>query len=90
MNIVIVTHQKNGCKYLFSVPENVMLKEGDIVLCDTSRGEQVGHCCCDSFHLDGSPLKFLAATFGARFPLKPIVGRCKCERWVETEGALPY
>lgn len=88
MNIVLVKHASHGSTYIFSVPENVMVKKDDIVLCDTNKGESVGYCCCDSFHLDGSPLEFLVKEYGGKMPLKKVIGRCRVERWAEPE--LPY
>ena len=39
------------------------------------RGEVDGICTCDSFELEGSPLKAVVAAVGATLPLKPVVGR---------------
>ena len=57
MNIVIIKHFGDICPYLFSVPNEVHLKENDMVLVQTRRGEQQGKCVCDSFTVDESPLK---------------------------------
>lgn len=72
-NIVFVN--QGGKHFLFAVPENVTLKKGDRVLCNTMRGEQDGICATDSFEVDEYALKQIATLTGAYFPLKGVVGR---------------
>ena len=81
MNIVIIKHFGDNCPYIFSVPDDVHLKENDMVLVQTRRGEQQGKCVCDSFTVDESPLKALITKFGAKEPLAPVIGRLHLERW---------
>ena len=54
MNAVFIRHFDNR-QYLFEVPENIKLKEGDRVMVRNRRGEVDGICTCDSFELEGSP-----------------------------------
>ena len=81
MNIVIIKHFGDTCPYLFSVPNEVHLKENDMVLVQTRRGEQQGKCVCDSFTVDESPLKALMMKYGAKEPLAPVIGILHLERW---------
>lgn len=81
MNIVFVKH--NGCNqtYLFEVPANITLKEGEEVMVQTRNGETSGVCFCDSFELEGSPLMAVAKANGAKFPLCPVIGKFHLERF---------
>lgn len=81
MNIVFIKH--TGCHqiYLFEVPANITLKDGEEVMVKTINGETGGVCVCDSFELDGSPLMAVAKVSGAKFPLKPVVGKLCVERF---------
>ena len=73
MKIVPVSHVPGGGKYIFETP--VDLKKGDLVKCDTSRGESIGFCLSDSFTLDGTALDFILTTYGARVEnMKSIIG----------------
>lgn len=74
MNAVFIRHFDNR-QYLFEVPENIKLKEGDRVMVRNRRGEVDGICICDSFELEESPLKAVVVAVGATLPLKPVVGR---------------
>jgi hypothetical protein len=74
-NIVLVN--QGGKNFLFAVPENVTLKKGDRVLCNTMRGEQDGICATDSFEVDEHALKQIATLTGAYFPLKAVIGKSK-------------
>ena len=76
MNIVLIRHQKDPSKqYLFQLPGDVELKQGDHVACNTMHGTQEGWCCCNSFHAEGMTLTAVAQAHGATFPLKPVIGR---------------
>lgn len=81
MNIVFVKH--TGCYqvYLFEVPADITLKEGEQVMVQTKKGETSGVCICDSFELEGSPLTAVAKINGAKFTLQPVVGRFCVERF---------
>ena len=78
MNIAIIKHNPNDpvCHeylYLFSVPEGVKLKAGDIVRCKTRHGEAFGWLAYDSFEAEGTALKAISDAYGAS-ELKPIIG----------------
>ena len=72
-NIAIIK-QGTG-RYLFSVPENVTLREGDRVKCDTRRGITDGIAFADSAWVDENVSQLLGKLMGAKFPLKPVVGK---------------
>ena len=74
MNNIVIVNQ-SGSKYLFSVPENVTLKEGDKVKCDTRKGVTDGICFTDSAVINTSALPLIAKLTGATLPLKSVVGK---------------
>lgn len=89
MKIVLVKHNKDSRTFLFEVPKSVDLKENELVLAETRFGEESGVCICDSFELDESPLNALGYLCGAKFPLKPVLGKIHVERFedvIEDDG----
>lgn len=79
--IVVVKHSGDNGHYLFSVPAHRDLKQGDMVMVKNKRGEATAKCVCDSFEVNESVLKALAARYGATLPLAPIIGTMKPEWW---------
>ena len=51
MNNIVIVSQGSG-KYLFSVPDNVTLKQGDRVKCSTKRGITDGVAFANSAWVD--------------------------------------
>lgn len=88
MNIAVIKHQPNaGEHYLFTVPEGVRLKAGDLVMCQTRHGEAYGWLAYDSFEVEGAALEALCRAHGAK-TLKPIVGVYELASFEEkTEGS---
>ena len=74
MNNIAIIRQGTG-RYLFSVPENVTLKEGDRVKCSTKRGITDGIAFADSAWVDENVSQLIGKLTGAKFPLKSVVGR---------------
>ena len=74
MNNIAIIRQGTG-RYLFSVPENVTLREGDRVKCDTKRGITDGIAFADSAWVDENVSQLIGKLTGAKFPLKPVVGK---------------
>lgn len=72
-NIAII--QQGTGRFLFSVPENVTLREGDRVKCDTKRGITDGIAFADSVWVDENVSQLIGKLMGAKFPLKPVVGK---------------
>ena len=72
-NIAII--QQGTGRFLFSVPENVTLREGDRVKCDTKRGITDGVAFADSVWVDENVSQLIGKLMGAKFPLKPVVGK---------------
>ena len=72
-NIAII--QQGTGRYLFSVPGNVTLKEGDRVKCETKRGITDGIAFAGSAWVDENISQLLGKLTGAKFPLKSVVGR---------------
>lgn len=50
-NVAFIKHAEgqNQKAYLFSVPDHIILKAGDEVLCDTKKGNCAGICISGSF-----------------------------------------
>ena len=74
MNNIAIIQQGTG-RYLFSVPENVTLREGDRVKCDTKRGITDGIAFADSAWVDENVSQLIGKLTGAKFPLKSVVGK---------------
>ena len=74
MNNIAIIRQGTG-RYLFSVPENVTLKEGDRVKCSTKSGITDGVAFADSVWVDENVSQLIGKLMGAKFPLKPVVGK---------------
>ena len=74
MNNIAIIKQGTG-RFLFSVPENVTLKEGDRVKCDTKRGITDGIAFADSAWVDENVSQLIGKLVGAKFPLNPVVGK---------------
>lgn len=73
MKIVPISRIPGGGRYIFETP--VDLKKGDVVKCDTSRGESIGFCLSDSFVVDGNVLDFICSGYGASVKnMKSIIG----------------
>lgn len=72
-NIVLIS--QGGGRYLFSVPDNVTLKEGEKVKCDTRRGITDGTVAADSICVEPEIARWIGKLIGATFPLKSVVGR---------------
>lgn len=74
MNNIAIIQQGTG-RYLFSLPENVTLREGDRVKCSTKRGITDGVAFADSAWVDENVSQLLGKLTGAKFPLKSVVGK---------------
>lgn len=74
MKIVPIKHPGNKANiYTFQTP--VDLEKGDIVLCNTSKGFEVGRCECDSMELEGNALEYILQKLGSKKELSWIVGK---------------
>lgn len=68
----MVFAKHDGCEkeYLFAVPHWLSVKEGDILLVNTRRGESVATATSDMFTV--SKANEVAVRFGAHIPLKEV------------------
>lgn len=82
-NIAII--QQGTGRFLFSVPENVTLREGDRVKCDTKRGITDGIAFADSVWVDENVSQLIGKLMGAKFPLKPVVGKMEYQPFEKPE-----
>ena len=80
-NVVYVNHYRDEMDYLFSVPAGVRIRKGDMLLCQTRKGEQLGTAACDSFQVADDALEIIARHNTARLPLSPVVGKLRVERF---------
>ena len=74
MQNIAIIRQGTG-RYLFSLPDNVALKEGDRVKCGTKRGVADGIAFADSAWVDENVSQLIGKLTGAKFPLKSVVGK---------------
>ena len=68
MNNIAIIQQGTG-RYLFSVPENVTLREGDRVKCSTKRGITDGIAFADSAWVDENVSQLIGKLTGAKFTI---------------------
>ena len=90
-NVAFIKHAEgqNQKAYLFSVPDHIILKAGDEVLCDTKKGNCAGICISGSFWV--SDVERLAAVVGAYFPLKFVIGRHEViQKCIPFESDIPF
>ena len=85
MNNIAIIQQGTG-RYLFSVPDNVTLKQGDRVKCDTRRGITDGVAFADSAWVDENVSQLIGKLTGAKFPLKSVAGKMEYRSFEKPEG----
>lgn len=83
MKVVSIRHANNGRQFLFEVPDGWSVKKGQTVMCETKNGTNEGAAECDSFEVSESALSSLVDVFGAKLPLKKIVGEYRYIDWTE-------
>ncbi len=86
--VVIVKHENCGVKYVFLVPEDKMLKTGDLVKVNTKRGETLATCLCDSFTInttDKEKMKSIFNAFGVDKPNAYVFGKFTYDEWKRIE-----
>ena len=74
MQNIAIIRQGTG-RYLFCLPDNVTLKEGDRVKCSTKRGITDGVAFADSVWVDENVSQLIGKLTGAKFPLKSVAGK---------------
>ena len=84
MQNIAIIKQGTG-RYLFSLPDNVSLKEGDRVKCSTKRGITDGIAFADSAWVDENVSQLIGKLTGAKFPLKPVVGKMEYQPFEKPE-----
>ena len=85
MNNIAIIKQGTG-RYLFSLPDNVTLKEGDRVKCSTKRGITDGIAFADSAWVDENVSQLIGKLTGAKFPLKSVVGKMEYQPFEKAQG----
>lgn len=83
MNVVAARrlNSKDSREYLYEVPNDKELKEGDLVIIAVGPNEHFGVCACDSFNIDANPLRFIMDKISVARPMGSIVGRLNPEKW---------
>lgn len=87
MNIAIIK-QGTG-RYLFEVPEGIVLKQGDTVKCDTVRGITDGTVWADSLNVEEPAANLIGSLTGAKFPLKQVLGKTEYKPFEDKKAAKP-
>lgn len=83
MNVVAARRLNNRDprEYMYEVPDDKELKEGELVIIDVGGKEYFGECACDSFNIDANPLRFIMDKISVSRPMGSIVGRLNPEKW---------
>ncbi len=84
MNVVIVKHENSAVKYTFLVPEDKILKAGDLVKVNTKRGNALATCLCDNFVMDTTDkekMKTIFNAFGIDEPTAYVIGKFTYDEW---------
>lgn len=84
MNVVIVKHENCGAKYVFLVPDDKILRAGDLIRVNTKRGDTLATCLCDSFVVDATDkekMKSIFNAFGVDEPTAYVVGKFTYDEW---------
>lgn len=81
--VVVVQHLGKPTRYLFEVPDSVHLAPGDMVICDTRKGEAEGICITHSVICGENAFEAFVKLTGATLPLRKIVGKYELNRFVE-------
>ena len=90
MNIVVIKHFNDSSKYIFKVPDGVVLDAGTFVACDTVRGyEQPGICVTSSFEADPAIICPMWGTAPERMRRVVSVLRTHMLEWPDEEK-LPF
>ena len=84
MQNIAIIRQGTG-RYLFSLPDNVTLKEGDRVKCSTRRGVTDGIAFADSAWVDENVSQLIGKLTGAKFPLKSVAGKMEYQPFENPE-----
>lgn len=90
--VVFIQHEYDGKDYLFTVPIQLNLRQGDKVICDTMHGIVPSVCASDSFIIPEVSIGIIADRIGAYLPLKPILGTLP-QSWNNPDfmsGELPF
>lgn len=83
--LVYVRHANAGL-FLFAVPDDLNLKAGDEVVCDTKFGQAEGRCACDSFVTNEGRFVRQAAGVCESTVLKTVL---RLKATPEEEAAIP-
>lgn len=87
INVVIVKHENCGAKYVFLVPDDKILRAGDLVRVNTKRGDALATCLCDSFVVDTAnkeKMQNIFNAFGVKEPTAYVIGKFTYDEWERT------
>lgn len=75
-NIIFVTHEGRGKKYLYELPENVNVKRGALLRVRNAPDEVIARAWSNSFRVDEAGLDAIRAAVGAcqKRDLAPVIG----------------
>ncbi|GEM_PF-3144749 len=90
-NLVFVNHGDSNKNFLFKLPMDISLKQGEKVFVYTSKGECMGTCASNNFIADEYLLWQIMAGTGAYEPLKEVKGLAKEQKGYRCiEFGLPF
>ena len=86
--LVIVKHFSNPGMYLFKVPQVAYyLDAGQLVLCETKKGETLGIAACDAFEVKEENLAKICRLFSTEpEKLRFIVGKFRYDKYDMTDA----
>ena len=68
---VFAKHDCCNKEFIFSIPGDMIVRKGDILLVNTSKGRTIATATSEKF--EGLDVNDIAARFGAYLPLKEVV-----------------
>lgn len=74
IDLVLCKHTNNGSTFLFQAPLASGLKENDLVVVDTKRGENVASIVSiETVEVGSNEFNFIIKATGAKLPLKKVL-----------------
>ena len=75
-NIIFVTHEGRGKRYLYELPEGVNVEQGTLLRVKSARGEDFATAASNSFLVDETGLDAIKEAVGAYMgrDLAPVIG----------------
>lgn len=87
-DLVLAKHESNGKSFLFKAPAGTYLKEDDLIIVETCKGEAAARVMMAESYISEENSKFdmIVAAAGATRPLKRVIGRFRAVEWPEDKA----